>query len=163
VPKDFILQIKASKTQFRPSIKTGVMVKSKDIRWEQRLANYAMALEQLTNAVELAGKRPLSELEQQGLIQAFEFTHKLAWNVMKDYFAFQGDPSITGSRDAVRESFNKGLIMDGEGWMEMIKSRNQSLHTYNQKVAEAIVDKVVTVYHTLFNDFLLRMLELKSS
>jgi nucleotidyltransferase substrate binding protein (TIGR01987 family) len=82
---------------------------------------------------------------------------------MKDYFAFQGDPSITGSRDAVRESFNKGLIMDGEGWMEMIKSRNQSLHTYNQKVAEAIVDKVVTVYHTLFNDFLLRMLELKSS
>jgi nucleotidyltransferase substrate binding protein (TIGR01987 family) len=139
------------------------MMKPHDIRWEQRLANYSMALEQLSKAVDLAGKRPLSELEQQGLIQAFEFTHELAWNVMKDYFAFQGDPSITGSRDAVRESFNKGLIMDGEGWMEMIKSRNQSSHTYNQKVAEAIVDKVVTVYHTLFNDFLLRMLELKSS
>ncbi|MBC2711415.1 MAG: nucleotidyltransferase substrate binding protein [Desulfosarcina sp.] len=138
-------------------------MKPQDIRWEQRLANYSMALAQLTKAVDLAGQRPLSELEQQGLIQAFEFTHELAWNVMKDYFAFQGDPSITGSRDAVRESFNKGLITDGEGWMEMIKSRNQSSHTYNQKVAEEIVDKVVTGYHTLFHGFLLRMQELKSS
>jgi nucleotidyltransferase substrate binding protein (TIGR01987 family) len=138
-------------------------MKSKDIRWEQRLANYSMALAQLTKAVDLAGRRPLSELEQQGLIQAFEFTHELAWNVMKDYFAFQGDPSITGSRDAFREAFNKGLIAEGEGWMEMIKSRNQSSHTYNLKVAEEIVDKVVTRYRRLFQDFLLRMQELESS
>ncbi len=138
-------------------------MKPQDIRWEQRLANYSMAMVQLTKAVDLAGQRPLSELEQQGLIQAFEFTHELAWNVMKDYFAFQGNPSITGSRDAVRESFNKGLILDGVGWMEMIKSRNQSSHTYNQKVAEEIVDKVVTRYHSLFRVFLLRMQELTSS
>lgn len=138
-------------------------MKPQDIRWEQRLANYSMALAQLIRAVDLAGRRPLSELEQQGLIQAFEFTHELAWNVMKDYFAFQGDSSITGSRDAIRESFNKGLITDGEGWMEMIKSRNQSSHTYNQKVAGEIVDKVVTSYHTLFRDFLLRMQALESS
>ena len=138
-------------------------MKPQDIRWEQRLANYSMALAQLTKAVDLAGQRPLSELEQQGLIQAFEFTHELAWNVMKDYFAFQGDPSITGSRDAVRESFNKGLITDGEGWMEMIKSRNQSSHTYNKKVAEEIVDKVMISYQPLFHGFLLRMQGLKSS
>lgn len=138
-------------------------MKPQDIRWEQRLANYSMALAQLTKAVELAGRRPLSELEQQGLIQAFEFTHELAWKVMKDYFAFQGDPSITGSRDAVRESFNKGLIAEGEGWMEMIKSRNRSSHTYNRKVAEEIVHKVVTGYHALFHDFLERMQGLASS
>jgi len=138
-------------------------MKHQDIRWEQRLANYSMALAQLTKAVDLAAQRPLSELEQQGLIQAFEFTHELAWNVMKDYFAFQGNPSITGSRDAARESFNKGLITDGEGWMEMIKSRNQSTHTYNRKVAEEIIDMVVTRYHPLFHDFLLRMQGLRSS
>jgi nucleotidyltransferase substrate binding protein (TIGR01987 family) len=139
------------------------MKKPHDIRWEQRLANYSMALAQLSNAVDLAGRRPLSELEQQGLIQAFEFTHELAWQVMKDYFAFQGNPTITGSRDAVRESFNKGLIAEGEGWMEMIKSRNQSSHTYNRKVADEIIDKVVTRYHALFQAFLLRMQGLKSS
>ncbi len=136
---------------------------NQDIRWEQRLDNYSSALEQLTKGVELARRRPLSDLEQQGLIQAFEFTHELAWNVMKDYFAYQGNPSITGSRDAARESFNKNLISDGEGWMEMIKSRNQSSHTYNKKVAEEIADKIVTLYHTLFQAFLLRMQGLRQS
>ena len=104
-------------------------MKTQDIRWEQRLNSFATALAQLTKAVVLAGQRPLSDLEQQGLIQAFEFTHELAWNVMKDYFTFQGSQAITGSRDAVRESFDKGLITDGEGWMGMIKSRNKSSHT----------------------------------
>jgi len=138
-------------------------METQDIRWEQRLINYSTALAQLTKAVVLAGQRPLSDLEQQGLIQAFEFTHELAWNVMKDYFTFQGSQSITGSRDAVRESFNKGLITDGEGWMEMIKSRNQSSHTYNQKVAEEIVHKIIMQYQPLFQTFLHRMQGLLSS
>ena len=138
-------------------------MQTEDIRWKQRLANYSTALAQLTKAVVLAGERPLSDLEQQGLIQAFEFTHELAWNVMKDYFAYQGNPAIFGSRDAVRESFNKGIITDGEGWMEMIKSRNQSSHTYNQNVAEEIAGRVIDQYHSLFQTFLHRMQGLASS
>ncbi len=45
-----------------------------DIRWQQRLANYGKALEQLAHAVATSQQRPLSDLEKQGLIQAFEFT-----------------------------------------------------------------------------------------
>ena len=114
-----------------------------DVRWQQRLDSYRRALLQLQSAVTLSHERALSELEQQGLIQAFEFTHELAWNVMKDYFAYQGTPDITGSRDAVREAFQKGLVEDGEGWMEMIKSRNQTSHTYQQKVADEIAGNIV--------------------
>lgn len=128
-----------------------------EMRWQQRFNNYKKALTQLGMAVELSKQRPLSDLEKQGVIQAFEFTHELAWNVMKDYFAYQGNPNITGSRDAIRESFNKGLIIDGEGWMEMIKSRNQSSHTYNQSLAHELVEKIITHYFTLFNAYLLRM------
>jgi hypothetical protein len=58
---------------------------TEDIRWKQRLANYRKALKTLTDAVELSRQRPLSDLEKQGLIQGFEFTHELAWNVLKDY------------------------------------------------------------------------------
>ena len=121
-----------------------------DIRWQQRLANYSKALEQLGNAVTISRQRPLSDLEKQGLIQAFEFTHELAWNVMKDFFAYQGNPGITGSRDAAREAFQKGLVEDGEGWMEMIKSRNQTTHTYNQKTADEIVNKTIQNYFPQF-------------
>lgn len=128
-----------------------------DIRWHQRLANYSRALAQLQKAVALSQSRELSELEQQGLIQAFEFTHELAWNVMKDYFVYQGNTSITGSRDAVREAFAVQLISDGQGWMDMIKSRNQSSHTYNPKTADAVVKDVVERYAVLFESFLRHM------
>ncbi len=121
-----------------------------DIRWQQRLSNYSRALAQLTRAVELTRQRPLSELEQQGLIQAFEFVFELAWNLLKDYFLYQGDPSINGSRDAIRSAFKRGLIEEGEGWMEMIKSRNQTAHTYNEAVAREITDLVCERYHVLF-------------
>lgn len=131
------------------------------IRWQQRLANFSKALRQLENAANLSKERPLSDLEEQGLIHAFEFTHELAWNVLKDYFAFQGNPDITGSRDASREAFRKGLIRDGDGWMEMIKSRNQSSHTYNQEIAEGIADKIVNSYFSLFLDLENKMNQLK--
>jgi nucleotidyltransferase substrate binding protein (TIGR01987 family) len=103
-----------------------------DIRWKQRFGNYLKALGQLQKFI---AKDNLNELEEQGLIQAFEFTHELAWNVMKDYFEYQGNTTITGSRDATREAFQKGLIQDGAQWMEMIKSRNQSTHAYNESTA----------------------------
>ncbi len=124
-----------------------------DVRWLQRLANYERALGQLTRAVELAQERPLSELERQGLIQAFELVFELAWNLMKDYFLYQGNPTITGSRDAIRTAFKQGLIADGEGWMEMIKSRNQSSHTYNESVANEIVEGILGSYQQLFVQF----------
>lgn len=124
-----------------------------DVRWVQRLDNYKRARSRLSSAVELAQSRELSELEKQGLIQAFEFVFELAWNVMKDYFLYQGNPAITGSRDAIRTAFKLGLITDGEGWMEMIKSRNQSAHTYNEAVANEINDKILNSYHALFAQF----------
>ncbi|OGV26602.1 MAG: nucleotidyltransferase [Legionellales bacterium RIFCSPHIGHO2_12_FULL_37_14] len=134
-----------------------------DIRWHQRLNNYTKALAQLSAAVLLAQSRPLSLLEKQGLIQGFEFTHELAWNVIKDYLFFQGQSNITGSRDATREAFNKNLITQGEVWMEMIKSRNQTSHTYNQIVADEIVDQILKQYYPCFKDFLKTMHDLKKN
>ena len=133
------------------------MQKNLTPRWQQRLNNYKNALTQLESAVALSSERPLSDLEKQGLIQSFEFTHELAWNVIKDYFFDQGNPNITGSRDAVREAFSTGLIIQGELWMEMIKSRNQTSHTYNHQIANEITNQIITLYCGLFKEFLEKM------
>jgi nucleotidyltransferase substrate binding protein (TIGR01987 family) len=101
----------------------------------------------------LSQERALTELEEQGLIQAFEFTHELAWNVMKDYFYYQGNTAISGARDATREAFSAGIIVDGQNWMEMIKSRNMSSHTYNEATATEISVKILTLYFELFTSF----------
>ncbi len=123
---------------------------SEDIRWKQRFDNYKRALQQLTLAMQLSEQRPLSDLEQQGLIQGFEFTHELAWNVLKDYLEYEGIQGIIGSRGAVREAFKRGLIMDGEAWMDMIEKRNLSSHTYNLDVATDLVINIRQTYYPAF-------------
>jgi nucleotidyltransferase substrate binding protein (TIGR01987 family) len=130
-----------------------------DIRWKQRYSNFQRALAQLSEAVELSKQRPLSKLEQQGLIKGFEFTQELAWNVMKDYFEYQGNTAITGSRDAIREAFRRRLIADGEVWMETIVSRNRSSHTYDENTAKQLVELITTRYLSIFNAFQTRMQE----
>lgn len=121
-----------------------------DIRWLQRLQNYALALSRLTFAVELADTRPLSDLEKQGLIQAFEFTYELAWNVIKDFYQYQGEDTIQGSRDAFRTAFGRGLVEQGETWMQMIKSRQLSTHAYKLEIAEAVFNDVCQHYYPQF-------------
>ncbi|MDO9106377.1 MAG: nucleotidyltransferase substrate binding protein [Methylovulum sp.] len=121
-----------------------------DVRWQQRFANYKKALAQLKNAVELSRQRPLSLLEKQGVIQAFEFTHELAWNVLKDYLTDQGNSMIKGSKDATREAFKVELIADGEQWMAMIQSRNVSSHTYDEQTAQHLVTAIIQDYFPLF-------------
>lgn len=121
-----------------------------DVRWQQRFANYKRALQQLQSAVELSQQRELSNLEKQGVIQAFEFTHELAWNVLKDYLQDQGNQNIRGSKDATREAFKVQLITDGEGWMAMIQSRNISSHTYDERTAEQLAGAITAQYFPLF-------------
>ncbi len=133
-----------------------------DVRWKQRFSNYLKALQTLTSAVELAATRELTPLEQQGLIQGFEFTHELAWNVLKDYLEHQGIAGLVGSRDAVREAFSNGLVTEGDVWMDMIRARNLSSHTYRQETAKALADTILQQYYPAFISMKLKFDQLAS-
>ena len=118
-----------------------------DIRWIRRLNHFSKALSQLKKFIE---KGELNELEEQGLIKAFEYTFELAWNTLKDYFEEQGDTGIHGSRDAIRLAFKRGLIKEGETWMAMIKDRTMTVHTYNEETAREITGAVFKSYYPEF-------------
>lgn len=133
-----------------------------DIRWIQRFRNYNKALGKLSEAVLLNNERTLSELEKQGLIQAFEYTHELAWKVMQDFFTFQGNTELRGSRDATRQAFNTNLITDGDYWMEMIKKRNLTSHTYNEETSEEIYKSIIDNFYPLFVAFQQKMEGIKA-
>jgi nucleotidyltransferase substrate binding protein (TIGR01987 family) len=119
----------------------------KDIRWIQRFNNFCKALTQLTKFID---KGNLNELELQGLIQSFEYTHELAWKTLKDFLENRGNKDIYGSKDATRESFKLNLISEGEIWMDMIKSRNQTSHTYNEETTEKISAAILNEYFQAF-------------
>ena len=115
-----------------------------DVRWLQRLNNYGRALATLQRALVIADSRILSELEEQGLIQAFEFTHELSWQLLKDFLVDQGVSGISGARDAVREAVVRELLSVGSEttWMAMIRSRNLTSHTYNPALAHEIAQLI---------------------
>jgi nucleotidyltransferase substrate binding protein (TIGR01987 family) len=136
-------------------------LKNKDVRWRQRFQNFQKAFSQLSNAATLAQQRELTDLEQQGLIQAFEFTHELAWNTLKDFLESRGRSNIFGSKDATREGFAAGLLEDGDAWMQMIENRNETTHTYDEETADEIGEAILSSYVPQFEKFQIRFTQLE--
>ncbi len=118
-----------------------------DIRWVQRLDNWTRALAQLTKFMQ---REELNELEEQGLIQCFEYNHELAWKTQKDFLEAQGVQDLFGAKNVAQQAFASGLIDDGEVWLEMIKSRNLSVHTYNPETTEKILASITGSYYDAF-------------
>lgn len=123
---------------------------TEDIRWIQRFDNFKRSLKQLELAFVLMDERELNDLEKQGVIQAFEYNYELAWNTIKDFYRYQGVTGIQGSRDAFRLAFERGLISEGDIWMDMIKKRQLTSHTYNEAVVVEILDAIIDDYYHQF-------------
>lgn len=132
-------------------------MEEKDVRWIQRFSNYRKALIQLGKAVDIVSAVSNSSSDQndllaEGLIQRYEYTHELAWKVMKDYEEYQGITDIMGSRDAIRVALRAG-ILDDDRWMDTISDRNLTSHNYDDETAKHIVNNIINVYYPLFVKF----------
>ncbi|MFQ5561595.1 MAG: nucleotidyltransferase substrate binding protein [Nitrospinota bacterium] len=86
-------------------------------------------------------KRKLTELEEQGLVHAFEFTPEFAWNRLRDFLENRGTKDMYGQKDTAGKAFKLDLIEDGDICMDMVLSRTKTSHTYNQEVVEEIVNQ----------------------
>ena len=65
---------------------------AKDIRWHQRFQNYMKALRQMGR---FSQQDQLNELEEQGLIKAFEYTYELSWHALRIICSIKGIPNST--------------------------------------------------------------------
>ena len=128
-------------------------MENQDIRWIQRFEHFLKAFKQLKKAKELKNEREFTELELQGVIQAFEVSQELSWKVMKDFLEEQGKIDLFGSKSAVKEAFNVGLITNGEIWFDMIKSRNLTSHMYDESEVLIILETILNDYFPVFIDF----------
>lgn len=133
------------------------MIDIADIRWRQRLDNYKKECSKLIMAAEkiksVSGyDSDMQELVCEVPIQRFEFTHELAWNVMKNYETYQGDNEVGGSRDAIRKALSIGFV-DNPLWLDTIIDRNRKSHNYDESAANDIQDSVINEYIPLFTDF----------
>lgn len=129
---------------------------AEEVRWRQRFQNYQKALGQLVSALSQYDEHA-EALIKEGILQRFEFTHELAWKVLKDYLEYEGHQGITGSRSASRLAFSLGLLSDGQVWMDMIESRNRTVHTYDERVLEQEFAKVQQAYAAALSELAVRM------
>lgn len=122
-----------------------------DIRWIQRFSNYRKALARLTEAVELTKERKLTDLEQQGLIQGFEFTFDLAWKTLQDYLRYHKRPNDNGGPNVIiNQALADGIIKGNEEWKAIKKSRELTSHSYDGDTADAIAENIIETYYGLF-------------
>lgn len=130
-----------------------------DIRWILRFSNYKAAFNQLEDAL---ARESLNQLEQEGLIQRFEYTFELGWKTLKDYLEERGFAELVGSKAAIRTAFANGIISNGQTWMEMITDRNLTSHLYDSSVADQIAKNIRSRYYKAFKE-LLNFLEAKEN
>ncbi len=129
-------------------------------RWQYRFDNYSRAFKLLREAIELIERRPLTQLEKEGVIQRFEYTWELAWKTLKDYLEYKGVvlETITPS-EVIKSAFSSKIIGNGDVWMEALDSRNKMSHTYDLRVFEETVSEIKKKYLAVFDDLYMTLLE----
>lgn len=136
----------------------------KEIRWKQRFQNFSRAYTLLNLALEENDIDDLSNLEQEGVIQRFEYTYELAWKTLKDYLEYNG-ANITEitARNVFKEAYSSGIIKYSEIFIDMMLSRNLLSHTYDFNKFKDILIKVKKDYLPALSDlyffFMDRILE----
>ncbi|MDT0647654.1 nucleotidyltransferase substrate binding protein [Zunongwangia sp. F260] len=131
-----------------------------DVRWKQRFHNFSKVYKQLEKFV---SEKELNEMEEQGLIKAFEYTYELSWKTLQDLLKDKGYVDIIGPRPVIEQGFQDGFLDDGKGWMKMHKSRNLTSHTYNEETAKEIIIDIRSSYIGLFRDLYQKLNEEKDS
>ena len=125
----------------------------KEIRWRQRFDNFENAYKLLEKYIGIANP---GELERAGIIQFFEMAFELAWKVMKDYLEAEGFQAKS-PREAIKQAFQAELLKDGQAWMDALEDRNLTVHTYDEKTAIEIEERIKAAYFPALRQFYEKM------
>lgn len=120
-----------------------------DIRYKQRFENFEKSFFLFERTVKI--KNP-SEAERMWLIQSFEIAFELAWKTLKDYLGELGY-DVKSPRDVIKQAFQDNIIWNGDIWMRALKSRNESVHVYDEVKTSEICDMIHKEYFWVIKDF----------
>jgi nucleotidyltransferase substrate binding protein (TIGR01987 family) len=104
---------------------------------EERLNQLRNCLNRLREVLE----EEKSPIVRDSAIKRFELCFELAWKSLKDYLEREGI-LCRSPRSCLREAFSLGLIESEDEWLEILKDRNLSVHTYLEELAEEIYRKL---------------------
>ena len=81
---------------------------------------------------------PKTEIVRDSAIQRFEFTLDLSWKTVKAFLEERKGIVCTSPKECFREAYRQGIIGYEEDWLRFVDMRNETVHTYNEEIAERI-------------------------
>lgn len=119
-----------------------------------KLVTRFLALEKAIIALEKIVKVPMDEDRRNidATIQRFEFTIELFWKLLKAILELR-NVEITYSREVLKAAYKGYLIDDEEVWLNMIKDRTQTSHTYDEDLADKIYEHIIDYVPTIRKSF----------
>ncbi len=122
-------------------------------RWQYRFDNYKRAFHLLRDAIDAKRERTLSDLEEEGVIQRFEYTWELAWKTLKDYLENDGFAlSKITPKAVIVAAIEAKIITNHVQWMNALDDRNKMSHVYSHDVFSQVIDNIEQHYLSLFDD-----------
>lgn len=107
-------------------------------KFKSLLEDFERAVEKLAEVL----KMEKNEVIRDSAIQRFEFTFELAWKTTKAFLEEYHNVRCISPRDCFREAFHHKMIEYSDFWVEIAKLRNETAHTYNEKIAEKIYEQL---------------------
>jgi nucleotidyltransferase substrate binding protein (TIGR01987 family) len=99
------------------------------------LAELGRALERLSEALSVGADNPLMI---DGTTQRFEFSFELLWKALKvALYDTQGFDAVS-PKQTLQKAYAVGWLNDEKLWIDMLKDRNLTSHTYKEDLAQEI-------------------------
>jgi len=110
--------------------------------------NFEKALAALQKSISM----PIEdERDLAGIIKSFEIVYELSWILLKVTLRESGIEAA-GPRDVIKAAWQSGFLeVEAESvWLSMIKDRNLTVHTYDEKFARMMVERIMEQYTPAF-------------
>ena len=107
------------------------------------LDNTFATLGKALKALEVMVYKPMQEDRGNidACIQRFEFAVELWWKLLKRLLAARGEEEVY-PKDVLRSAFRGRLIDDEQAWLNMLRDRNLTSHTYDEALADQIYGRI---------------------
>jgi len=83
-------------------------------------------------------------------IQRFEFTFENGWKAIKHVLHFLGE-SCDSPRSCIKKAYEKGWIKDEGKFLELLRSRNLTAHTYSFEIAMEVYETIKNNYQSFWD------------
>jgi nucleotidyltransferase substrate binding protein (TIGR01987 family) len=124
-------------------------MENRDIRWQQRFQNFTKSMNYLEQALQIENP---DIVQKAGIIQFFEMSFELAWNLIKDYLEEQGFADVKSPRGALKKAFEMNILENGHDWMDLLQDRNLTAHTWDEQKATDMEQLINHKYFPLLKE-----------